>query len=234
MRFLLGALLISSLLFSQGFDDEFAEDTKDDDTFKSYNVIMTNFNDKVYTYVINPVAKGYEGIVPEPMRTGISNFFTNIQFPISFLNNLLQLKFENSATELQRFLINSSVGIVGFMDVAKESYQIEAKKEDFGQTLGYYGFNHTPHIVLPFLGPSNLRDILGMGGDYFVNPLSYVEDRGNLLDSSGESTYVKAYDALNKTSFTYKTYENIKKDSIDLYHLLKNVYEQKRDKEISE
>lgn len=234
MRFLLGALLISSLLFSQGFDDEFAEDTKDDDTFKSYNVIMTNFNDKVYTYVINPVAKGYEGIVPKPMRTGISNFFTNIQFPISFLNNLLQLKFENSATELQRFLINSSVGIVGFMDVAKESYQIEAKKEDFGQTLGYYGFNHTPHIVLPFFGPSNLRDILGMGGDYFVNPLSYVEDRGNLLDSSGESTYVKAYDALNKTSFTYKTYENIKKDSIDLYHLLKNVYEQKRDKEISE
>jgi phospholipid-binding lipoprotein MlaA len=234
MRFLLGALLLSSLLFSQGFDDEFAIEKKGDDVFKSYNVVMTNFNDTVYTYIFNPVAKGYADVFPEPIRTSVSNFFANIKFPISFINNLLQLKLENSFIELQRFMINSTIGIVGLRDAARDDFDMLAKKEDFGQTLGFYGFNDTPHIVLPFLGPSNVRDILGMGGDYFANPISYVENRGNLLANDDESTYTKIYDGINETSFNYKKYEAIKKDSIDLYLLLKNAYEQKRDKEIAE
>lgn len=234
MRFLLGALLISSFLFSQNFDDEFNEEKVQDDTFKVYNIFMTDVNDKVYTYVMNPIAKGYEGVLPEQIRIGVSNFFSNIKFPISFLNNLLQLKFENSFIEFQRFFINTTVGFAGFMDTAKDEYAIVAKKEDFGQTLGHYGFNNTPHIVLPLFGPSNFRDILGMGGDYFANPLSYIEDRGNLLANTNESSYTKAYDTLNEFSFDYKHYESVKKDSLNLYILLKNAYEQKRQREILE
>jgi len=238
MRFLLGMLLICSLLFSQNFDDEFGDEFEEEkqsvDTFKSYNIIMTQLNDKVYTYVFNPIASGYEYTIHKDIRIAVSNVYSNLKFPINFVNNLLQLKFENSFAELQRFLINSTLGIAGTMDIAKDDFHIEAKKEDFGQTLGYYGFNNTPHIVLPFLGSSNVRDILGLGGDYFINPLSYINNRGNLLANETESTYTKAYDTLNTHSFNYKIYEKAKKDSVDLYSLLKNVYEQRRNKEISE
>lgn len=239
MRFLLGLLLVSTLLFSQNIEDDFSdefnhEETKKEDTFKSYNVFMTGFNDVIYTNLFNPIAKGYENVVADDLRVGFSNMYENIKFPISFINNILQLKFENSFTELQRFLINSTLGFAGFGDVAKDNFGIEAKKEDFGQTLGYYGLNNTPHIVLPLLGPSNLRDIIGLGGDYYANPLSYIEERGNLLNGDQEAMYAKSHDTLNEHSFNYKTYESFKKDSINLYLLLKNAYEQKRDKEISE
>lgn len=236
MRFLLGWLLISTLLFCDGFDDEFNDEftQQQNDTFKSYNLFMTGINDTIYTNLLTPIAKGYKSIIHEEIRIGLSNAFSNIQYPVSFINNILQLKIENSWIETQRFLLNTTLGFIGFKDIAKSSFDLDAKKEDFGQTLGYYGFNNTPHIVLPLLGPSNLRDILGMGGDYFANPLSYIEHRGNLLANDTESTYTKAYNTLNEYSFTYIQYEKIKKDSINLYLLLKNAYEQKRDKEIKE
>lgn len=238
MRFLLGLLLIFSTLFSQNLQSDFSEEfgykEEKKDLFYEYNSFMTNVNDTVYTYIFNPLAKGYEDIVAQDIRIGISNAYANIKFPIRFINNILQFKFQNSFVELERFVINSSLGFLGFGDVAKTQFGLDAKKEDFGQTLGYYGFNNTPHIVLPLLGPSNLRDIFGMGGDYFANPLSYVENRGNLLANDEESTYVKAFDTLNENSFNYKRYESIKKDSLNLYILLRDAYEQKRDREISE
>ena len=195
---------------------------------------MTNINDKFYTYLLNPVAKGYEKVVAKDLRVGVSNMYKNIKFPISFVNNLLQLKFKNSFTELERFCINTTLGFVGFSDVAKNHFGIEPKEEDFGQTLGFYGFNNTPHIVLPLFGPSNFRDILGLSADYFADPLVYIKGRGNLLDSDEESLYVKSFGAVNEASFNYKIYENLKKDSLNLYILLRNAYEQKRMKEIEE
>lgn len=237
MRFLLGALLICATLFSQDFESDFSKefsDTNSADTFKSYNVFMTNVNDKFYTYLLNPVAKGYEEVVAKDIRTGISNMFHNIQFPISFVNNILQLKFKNSFTELSRFCINTTLGFVGFADVAKTQFHIEAKREDFGQTLGFYGFNNTPYIVLPILGPSNFRDIVGLGGDYFASPLSYIKGRGNLMDNDEESLYIVGFKTLNEHSFNYKVYEDLKKDSLSLYILLRNAYEQRRNQQIKE
>lgn len=237
MRFLLSILLIYSTLFSQDFESEFSNefsDSKSPDTFKTYNVFMTNVNDKFYTYLLNPVAKGYATVVAKDIRTGISNIFQNIRFPISFVNNILQLKFKNSFTELSRFCINTTLGFVGFADVAKTQFHIEPKREDFGQTLGFYGLNNTPHIVLPLLGPSNFRDILGLGGDYFADPLAYVENRGNLLDDNEESLYVGSFGMINEHSFNYKVYEDLKKDSLNLYILLKDAYEQRRNQQIKE
>ncbi|MBE0492389.1 MAG: VacJ family lipoprotein [Sulfurospirillum sp.] len=234
MRFLLGALLIVSFVFAQNFDDEFAQESVKKDNLRPYNVFMTDVNDKVFTYVLRPFYEGYTVVVPQNARIGISNFFSNLKFPISFINNLLQLKFENSFIELQRFLINTTFGIVGFMDVAKDQFDIKAKNEDFGQTLGYYGIGDSPYIVLPLLGPSNLRDIVGMGGDYYASPLSYIEGRGNLLENNDQAIYAKTGDRLNEGSFYYKKYEAIQKDAFDLYIVLKNAYEQKREREIQQ
>lgn len=225
MKFLLGLLLVSTLLFSQDLDEEFAnefaQEKKTEDFFKSYNVFMTGVNDTIYTNVFTPLAKGYETVIPNDFRVGISNMYENIKFPISFINNILQLKIENSFTELERFVINTTLGFIGFGDVAKETFGIEAKKEDFGQTLGFYGLNHTPHIVLPLLGPSNFRDIIGFGGDYFASPLSYIEGRGNLLANDEESLYLTSHNSFNEFSLFYKNYESMKEDSINLYILLK-------------
>jgi phospholipid-binding lipoprotein MlaA len=239
MRFMLGLLLlISTTLFGQNLNNEFASEfeqkKENTDTFREYNIVMTNINDKFYTYLLNPVAKGYKQVVAKDLRVGVSNMYKNIKFPISFINNLLQLKFKNSFTELERFCINTTLGFAGFADVAKNHFGIESKEEDFGQTLGFYGFNNTPHIVLPLLGPSNFRDILGLSADYFINPLVYIKGRGNLLDSDEESLYILSFGAVNEASFNYKIYENLKKDSLNLYILLKNAYEQKRMKEIEE
>lgn len=238
MRFILGLLFICATLVSQDFDNEFSDEfkveTKSPDTFKNYNMMMTNVNDKFYTYLLIPIEKGYEKVVAKELRVGISNMYQNIKFPINFINNILQLKFKNSFLELERFCINTTLGFVGFADIAKDKFHIMPKREDFGQTLGFYGWENSSYIVLPILGPSNFRDMIGMGGDYFTNPLSYVEDRGNLVDNDEESLYVIGFGLLNDQSFYYKTYENFKQDSLNLYILLKNAYEQRRKQQIKE
>jgi len=219
------------------FEKEFA--TKEEanlfDPLSGYNDIMTTINDKFYVYLLKPTALGYGYIVPKEARSGISNFFENLFFPIRFVNNLLQFKFQNSLEELERFAINSTIGILGFMDVARDEFGIQAHNEDFGQTLGYYGVGSGFHVVLPLLGPSNLRDMAGIFGDSWVNPINYIESRdANLLDNNDESLYVTLFQVINKTSLHIEEYDNFKKDAIELYPFLRNAYEARRTKLISE
>lgn len=195
---------------------------------------MTHFNDGFYINLLKPVSKGYSYVIPELARDGVSNVFDNLMFPQYFVNNLLQMKAKNSGKELLRFIINSTIGILGIFDPAS-SMGIEAHKEDFGQTLGHYGVGSGFHVVLPILGPSNLRDIVGLAGDYYADPISYVDDRCyNLLDNDLESIGVKTLKTINYTSLHPDEYENLKKDAIDLYPFLRDVYEQNRDKKIAE
>lgn len=205
------------------------------DPLSGYNRVMTSFNDNVYTYVFNPVTKGYVKVMPEVARVGVSNFFDNILFPIRFVNNLLQFKFQNSIDELARFLVNSTFGVLGFMDPATTELKIPRHKEDFGQTLGFYGVGPGFHIVLPFLGPSNLRDTIGLVGDGYVSP---INDAGTLNykipDNSSQTVYIGTGEYINENSLNLGKYENLKKDALDLYPFLRDIYEQKREKEIGE
>ncbi len=132
-------------------------------------------------YIFIPVSEAYAYILPQPLRLGLSNAVDNIQFPIRFANNLLQGKFQNSSDELERFIINSTVGVAGLMDVASDhmTTPIPAHKEDFGQTLGHYGVGSGFHIVLPFFGPSNVRDTVGFVADGYISPLVYTKDLEN-------------------------------------------------------
>ncbi|QOG13254.1 VacJ family lipoprotein [Arcobacter sp. FWKO B] len=222
--------------FFDSFEDEFNEsEQKVSDPFSGYNRLMTGFNDKFYIYLAIPAAKGYKNVVPEEARTGISNFFHNLLFPVRFVNNVLQFKFQNSMDELSRFIINSTFGLLGFMDPAKHHFGIEPKNEDLGQTLGHWGIGSGPHIVLPFLGPSNLRDMFGLVGDSYITPISNNAQEDIRIPNSGEETIaLRAYSALNEISHNPELYESIKKDSIDLYTFLRDTYEQRRQKLIEE
>jgi len=205
------------------------------DPLSGYNEVMTSFNDGVYEYVLKPVSQGYAYVVPKPAREGIDNAFDNLLFPIRFINNLLQFKLQNSFEELGRFVINSTLGIAGFMDVASSEFGLKKHDEDFGQTLGFYGIGSGFHVVLPFLGPSNIRDIVGIVGDTWASPLSYIESRDlNLLDSSEEEWMVKGVKIVNFISLHSDEYDALKKDAIELYPFLRGFYESRRTKLIQE
>jgi len=208
---------------------------QENDPLEAYNRVMTSFNDGFYTDVLIPVGKGFRAITHEEVRESLSNFFANLFFPVSFVNNILQGEFKDACTELSRFVINSTLGIGGLFDPAKEYYAIEPKKEDFGQTLGVWGVGSGPHIVLPIIGSSNLRDIIGFYPDSLLNPVDYYDDRSyNLVDRSIESVGVKVVDRVNFTAINDGRYEKLKEDAIDLYPYLKNMYEQYRNNQIKE
>ena len=224
--------------FDEEFNSEFS--TKKEEIFdplSGYNRIMTSFNDKVFINVLNPVAEGYAYITPETMRIGINNFFENILFPVRFSNNLLQLKFKNSSEELGRFLVNTLWGLGGFMDPATKELNMQAHKEDFGQTLGFYGVGEGFPIVLPFLGPSNLRDMVGIVGDSYISPLSTTGDsdlRYKIPNNLVQELGIQTFNVVNSTSLRLGQYESLRKDALDLYPFLRDIYSQARKKQIEE
>lgn len=226
--------------FDDEFGDEFAQEEEKKEVFdplSGYNRAMTKFNDFVFLNAINPIAKGYAYVTPEPLRVGLSNAFDNLMFPVRFVNNILQLKFANASEEFGRFVINSIWGLGGFMDPAKEHLGWEEHNEDFGQTLGYYGVGGGFHIVLPILGPSNLRDTLSLSANNYISPLSDFgsKDIAYKIPKNGmESLGISAVQNINTLSLNLGQYESIKKDALDLYPFLRDVYEQKRKKDIKE
>ena len=224
--------------FMEDFDSEFSDKTGEIfDPLSGYNRAMTTFNDKLIINVLVPVSKSYAYVVPQTARTGIDNFFENLRFPIRFVNNLLQLKFENSAEELGRFLVNTLWGLGGFMDPATKELNMKAHKEDFGQTLGFYGVGEGFHVVLPFLGPSNLRDIAGLAADSYVNPLTVTGDNDlkyKIPNTLLEQVGIQTFDVINSTSLTLGQYESLRKDALDLYPFLRDIYTQARKKQIEE
>lgn len=189
------------------------------DPIEPFNRAMFWFNDKLYFYALKPVARVYR-VVPEPARTSVSNFFSNIATPVRFVNSLLQVRIRDAGTELGRFVVNSTVGILGLFDPAKDIWK--KKDEDLGQTLGHYGVGSGFYLVLPVFGPSNPRDTVGMIGDYFLDPWVYV------LDDKWVYTGVKTYDRINEISLDEDTYEAIKKQALDPYLFIRNAYDQRR------
>jgi len=131
------------------------------------------FNEKADNYVLEPAAKGWDWAMPETAQTGLRNFFANLSFPIHFVNNLLQLKPLDAGEDLSRFLVNTTVGVVGFVDVASK-IDVPKNDEDFGQTLGTYGVPAGPYLVLPLLGPSSARDAPSLVVDGATQPLNHV------------------------------------------------------------
>ena len=218
--------------------EEFEDETEIDEIYDpliEYNMVMTDINDGLFTIILNPIAKGYKAVLHVEIRNSIDKFFLNLAYPTRVANNLLQGKFKNASEETGRFIINSTIGLLGFFDPATSQFGLEGHDEDFGQTLGFYGIGGGPYIVLPFFGPSNLRDSLSMIPDSMLSPIDY-EDRDwfTLTDTWPEYLSVHAYKAINTTSLNLGEYEKLKKDAIDLYPFMRNIYNQYRQKQIEE
>ncbi len=135
-----------------------------DDPYESFNRSMFAFNEGLDTYALKPLAKGYKAITPTAVDTGITNFFSNLDDILVVINDLLQLKFGQSAKDFSRFILNSTFGLAGLFDIASE-FGLPKNNEDFGQTLGYWGVESGPYLVLPVLGASSVRDAIGFTVD---------------------------------------------------------------------
>lgn len=148
------------------------------DPWEGFNRTMFNFNDGLDTYALKPIAKGYKAVMPDPAERGVSNFFANLADFGTMLNNLLQGKFENAGKDLARISFNTTIGLGGLIDVATPM-GIERHDEDFGQTLGYWGADSGPYLVLPFFGPTTVRDGIGKIPDAMVDPVMHAGDNSD-------------------------------------------------------
>lgn len=210
--------------------DDFLDDSAYDspaeisDPLEIGNRIIFEFNEVVYTWVFDPVYDGYVYITPSIIRTGVNNVFHNLRAPVRFVGALLQFKGEAALLEFGEFLINSTWGIGGLIRLADEDIYDE---EDFGQTFGYWGIPAGPYLVIPFIGSSSIRDVIGLIGDSYLNPIPYVGDtETQLLIYSA-----KAVDEWGKYSGIYKevTRGGI---AVDPYLSLQSSFSQHRESRI--
>ncbi len=196
-----------------------------DDPLEGFNRVMFGLNDTLYFLIFKPVAQTYKAVAPEPARIGIRNFFQNIGTPVRYVNCLLQGKGPAADIELRRFLVNTTVGVLGFGDPARDQYGLEPTWEDMGQTLGVYGMDSGFYIVWPFLGPSTVRDSLGMVGDVFLNPVRYVRPRET-------SIIISATKGINQSSFHIEAYEDFKAAFLEPYIAMRESYVHNRAEKI--
>lgn len=202
-----------------------AESPEKSDPLESFNRGVFAFNNAVDTVLIEPAAKGYRYITPQPVRTGVYNFFSNLREPMTFANALLQGNVQGAFTAFWRFAINSTVGLGGLIDVADSSTDLKKNREDFGQTLGAWGWDESTYIVLPILGPSTLRDTIGLIPDYYSHPSTYyleTDDRIIFHAAEGLSARENALDIT----------QDIDENSLDKYATYRSLYLQKRAAEI--
>lgn len=197
------------------------------DPLEPINRVFFRVNDRLYFWVFKPVANGYKAVLPQDVRVGLRNFFSNLTTPIRLVNCLLQTKLKCSANETARFLLNTTFGMAGFLDPAKKEFNIDKQEEDFGKTLGFWGIGPAFYIEWPVLGPSNLRDTLGYVGDIFLDPRTYLLIRIPIADIS-----LWSLDKVNETSLMIGEYEDLKKAALDPYIAVREAYHQYRQDKI--
>jgi len=195
------------------------------DPLEPVNRAFFHFNDKLYFWVLKPIATGYKAVIPEDGRVGVQNFFSNLTTPVRLVNCLLQAKLKGAGNETVRFVLNTTLGMAGFLDLAKTELKIEKQEADFGQTLGVWGMGPAFYINWPILGPSTLRETLGYVGDVFLDPRTYLPNRPIFY-------VVRPIELVNETSLTLGEYENLKKAALDPYIALREAYHQYRQNKI--
>jgi phospholipid-binding lipoprotein MlaA len=198
------------------------------DPWESFNEKMFAFNYRVDKYVLKPIAKGYNFIMPDELQKMVDRGFTNINWVPRFVNSVLQGKWSGAGRELARFLINSTIGIGGLWDMAKQEWGIEPSKEDFGQTLGFYGVPPGPFLVLPFMAPSTVRDSIGTAVDGAMDPLSYY------IPFIWDRLLMRIGNLINERSLNLDLFEGVEESTVDLYTSVRNGYLQRRARQIRE
>lgn len=196
------------------------------DPFERFNRSMYTFNDALDRGVARPVAKAYVKVAPTPVRSGVSNFFRNLNSTTVIVNNLLQLKPKGFFTETARLVVNTTIGIGGLFDPASQ-LGIPAGDEDFGQTLGRWGLRSGPYIVLPALGPSTVRDTVGLVGDQFTDPKYYLVEEFWIKAGLTVLSLVDTRAGLLGT-------DEVLASSFDPYVFMRNAYLQRREFQVTD
>ena len=215
------------------------------DPWEKFNVLAFEFNYKFDKYLLKPVAKGYNYIMPDPVQIGIANFFQNIRFVPRMLNNVFQAKFKGAGIEGSRFLINSTLGIGGFFDPAKKWFNLETPVEDTGQTLGSYGVKPGPYLVVPLVGVFTVRDGLGYIADIFLDPFNWfvlpiikLNGAPKLVTHDDTITFaqmgMRAGIIINERSLNLEKFQGVEESTLDLYAAVRNAYLQQRARLIRE
>ena len=206
-----------------------------DECFEKASRAIFKFNMALDDIVLEPIAKGYNKL-PEPVRTGTNNFTSNIGTLLSIPNNILQGNVKQVGHSVGSFAINTTVGVLGFLNPA-EKLGLKPHKEDVGQTLGTYGVGAGCYFVLPIFGPTTARDSVGLIADTFLDPFAHITIRENeILSTSGNSLdyySVRGASAVDFRASNDKSLKNLEKNSIDLYSSLKSIYLQDRENKIS-
>jgi phospholipid-binding lipoprotein MlaA len=213
--------------------DPFADEAEEPivtiaDPLEPVNRAIFHFNDRLYFWVMKPAARGYNSIFPEDFRICVRNFFTNLLFPVRFVNCLLQANFRGAGIELSRFAVNSTLGLGGLFDPSSRGLNLPMQDEDSGQTLGVWRVGHGFFLNLPLLGPSSVRETVGTVGDTFLDPMRYTVNPFLLRWG------VKGYKTFNEVSLTLGDYEALKEAAIDPYIAVRNAYIQYRESLVKE
>lgn len=198
------------------------------DPWEPFNEKMFDFNLKLDRYVLKPVARVYKTVMPEPFQVMISNGFDNLRFAPRFVNNVLQGKFGGATREMSRFLINSTAGLGGLFDPAKDYWGIRPSSEDFGQTLGTWGAGPGPYLVLPVLAPTTVRDGIGLGVDTLIDPFGYF------VGFFPARFFMKIGDTVNDRALNYDLFQGVEETTIDLYSSVRHFYLKRREQQIKE
>ncbi len=194
------------------------------DPLEPFNRSMFSFNETLDENILRPVAEGYQAHVPDPIQTGVSNFFGNLGDVISSVNTLLQFKFEETLSNLGRVLVNSTIGLFGLIDVATPM-GLTQHSEDFGQTLGTWGVGDGPYLVLPFYGSSTLRDTTAMSSDWRVDPMLQIQDPVTYWATEGLW-------AIDTRVGLLKASNIVEEASFDKYAFIRDAYLQLRENRI--
>ena len=218
-KYILFALLASILLISD------SSKASDDDPLEPMNRAIFEFNEVVDDNIFKPIAKGYKYVTPDPVEVGISNFFSNLGEIGTITNDLLQLKFTQAGKDTMRFILNSTLGIFGIFDVATP-IGLSKNKEDFGQTLGFWGVPDGPYLVLPFLGPSSLRDGPSMVVDYAVSPVEQLHHE--------ERQALQTLDIVDTRARLLRASKILDTAAKDKYIFIRESYLQKRESQVND
>jgi phospholipid-binding lipoprotein MlaA len=216
------------------------------DPWEPLNTKIFEVNRQLDRWILKPVAKGYDFIMPNPAQIGVSNFFYNARFVPRLVNNVLQGKFRGAGIEVGRFLVNTTAGVAGFIDWASD-LDLKTPEEDLGQTLGFYGVKPGPYLVLPLYPPFTVRDFVGYVGDIFLNPIYWlalpvieIGDIPSAIPHHNRTTTslilftAKATEVVNDRSLNLEKFQGVEESTVDLYSAVRNAYLQKRAKAIQE
>jgi phospholipid-binding lipoprotein MlaA len=214
---------VSSYLLEEAQPSAAAEESEaEQDPWEGFNEPMFRFNRQVDRYVVKPVATGWDFVLPDVVQRSLHNAFDNFRVVPRFVNNLLQLKWHGAGREAARFTINSSIGLAGLIDVAKDGFGVQQSDEDFGQTLGVWGARSGPYLILPLVpSPLTIRDGVGKIFDTLIDPATWF-----LPFAASAGIFVT--DGINERSLNLDRFQRVEESVVDLYSAVRNAYLQRR------